>query len=124
MILESHRIAVKNSGLASTGILTLSPGSFNTVPGRVKFSLDIRASEDERLMKMEEEMKVAFDAIAMGKGEQTQGRPCQVEWRLDAPSEAVRFDEDCIRCVEESCAGLFGERVGKLTQVMTSGAGM
>ena len=79
---------------------------------------------------MEKEMKEAFSAIAKGRVEEshlsiggTQGRPCQVEWSLDAPSKAVRFDDDCIRCVTESCEDLFQEKAEQLTQAMTSGAG-
>ena len=116
LILASHHIAVKHSALASTGILTLQPGSVNTVPGIVQFSLDLRAAEDENLMAMEEEMKVAFKELAEEVG-------CRAEWRLDAPSKAVRFHDDCIRCVRESCEGLFGERMEELTASMISGAG-
>lgn len=38
MILHSHRLATQHSSLASTGILKLTPGSTNTVPGTVVFS--------------------------------------------------------------------------------------
>ena len=116
LILASHRIAVDHSSLASTGILTLQPGSVNTVPGIVKFSLDIRAAEDERLMAMEDEMKAEFEKLAKEGG-------CRVEWRLDAPSKAVKFHDDCIQCVQESCENLFGERAKELTAPMISGAG-
>ena len=54
-------------------------------------------------------MQSAFAALASGaqraEGE-VRGRPCAVEWRLDAPSPAVVFDAECVRCVRESCAGL------------------
>lgn len=129
MILHSHRLATKHSCLASTGILTLSPGSTNTVPGKVIFSIDIRAGEDERLMMLEHELKVDFEKIAKnevvdGLNENgTTGRGCTVEWTLDAPSEAIKFDEDCIRCVDESARELFGDKHEKLTQAMISGAG-
>lgn len=129
MILNSHRVATKHSCLASTGILTLSPGSTNTVPGTVRFSLDLRAGEDDRLLAMEEQLKADFDKIAKGQDVDslneggTAGRGCTVEWRLDAPSPAIKFDNDCIRCVEESAEGLFGPEVTSLTQAMISGAG-
>ena len=116
LILASHRIAVDHSSLASTGILTLQPGSVNTVPGTVRFSLDIRAAEDERLMAMEQELKTEFEKLAKEGG-------CGVEWRLDAPSKAIKFHDDCIQCVQESCEGLFGERTKELTAPMISGAG-
>lgn len=125
MICHSRDIASKYSALASTGILTLKPGSVNTVPGTVQFSLDIRASEDDRLMEMERELVAVFDRIAKGASldKDTVGLPCQVEWQLDAPSKAVKFHPDCIRCVEESNMGLFGDQTACLTQSMTSGAG-
>lgn len=110
-------------------MLTLSPGSTNTVPGTARFSLDIRAGEDDRLMKLEHELKVDFEKIAKNEAVDdlneggTIGRACTVEWTLDAPSEAIKFDEDCIRCVYESAKELFGDEHEKLTQAMISGAG-
>ena len=80
------------------------------------FSLDVRSGEDERLLKMEEKMKEVFDEMARKEG-------CQVKWRLDAPSKAVRFHDDCIECVQQSCESSFGEKVGELTASMVSGAG-
>ena len=129
MILHSHRLATRHSCLASTGILTLSPGSTNTVPGVVHFSLDIRAGEDSRLMGLETDLKVDFEKIAKNEAVDdlnesgTNGRGCTVEWTLDAPSEAIKFHEDCIRCVDESARDLFGDEYEKFTQEMISGAG-
>ena len=129
MILHSHRLATRHSCLASTGILTLSPGSTNTVPGAVRFSLDIRASEDSRLMKLETDLKADFEKIAKNEvvddlnESGTTGRGCTVEWTLDAPSEAIKFHEDCIRCVDESARDFFGDEYEKFTQEMISGAG-
>ena len=129
MIWHSHRLATKHACLASTGILTLSPGSTNTVPGAVRFSLDIRASEDSCLMMLEHELKIDFEKIARNEAVDdlnesgTIGRGCTVKWTLDAPSEAIKFDEDCIRCVDESAREHFGDKHEKLTQYMISGAG-
>ena len=129
MILHSHRLATKQSCLASTGRLTVHPGSTNTVPGSVNFSLDIRAGEDDRLMTLENELKVDFEKIAKNEAVDdlneggTTGKECTVKWILDAESEAINFDEDCIRCVDESARDLFGDEHGKLTQAMISGAG-
>ena len=129
MIIHSHRLATKHCCLASTGILTVSPGSTNTVPGTVRFSLDIRGSEDERLMGLETQLKADFVRIAQNEAVDdlneggTIGRGCAVEWVLAAPSKAIRFDKDCIECVEGSAKDLFGEDSEKLTQAMTSGAG-
>jgi hydantoinase/carbamoylase family amidase len=129
LIVHSHRLATKHSCLASTGILTLTPGSTNTVPGTVQFSLDIRAGEDDRLMRLENQLQTDFEKIASNEPVDdlneggTIGKGCSVYWSLDAPSEAINFDEDCIRCVENSTRDLFGDEQGKLSQAMISGAG-
>lgn len=129
MILHSHRLATKYDCLASTGILTLSPGSTNTVPGTVRFSLDIRAREDNRLMMLERELKIDFEKIVRNEAVDDlnesgiAGRGCTVEWTLDAPSEAVKFDEQCIRCVDESARDLFQDQYKTYTEEMISGAG-
>jgi len=129
MILHSHRLATSHACLASTGILTLTPRSTNTVPGMVRFSLDIRAGEDDRLINFEEQLKSDFRKIASNEAVDdlnqggTVGKRCTVEWTLDAPSEAIKFDADCIHCVEESAKDLFGDRYHDLTQAMISGAG-
>ena len=110
-------------------MFSLSPGSTNTVPGKAKFSLDIRAGEDDRLMTFEHELKVDFAKIANNEAVDDSnesgivGRGCTVQWALDAPSEAITFNEDCIRCVDESAKDLFGEEHETFTSLMTSGAG-
>lgn len=130
MILHSHRLAVKYEALASTGIIKSSPGSTNTVPGWVQFSLDIRASRDDVLLDMEEHLKSDFDKIA--KGDYVNGlnddlgvfgRPCTTEWTLDAPSRAIRFDSSCINSVRQSADDVLGHRSKDLVQDMISGAG-
>ena len=129
MILHSHRLASKYSSLASTGILTLAPGSTNTVPGTVRFSLDVRTGDDSRLMELEKHLKADFDRIASGEDVGglnqggTRGRACSVEWKLDFPSAAINFHPNCISCVEESAKSLFADEASKLTQPMISGAG-
>lgn len=95
MILHSHRLAISYNCLASTGILSLQPGSTNTVPGLVKFSLDIRCKEDERLMQFEDQLRIDFEKISKGHDPEDldaraiSGKGCQVQWSLDAPSSSV-----------------------------------
>ena len=130
MILYSHRAANRRGALASTGILTLKPGSTNTVPGTVKFSLDIRAPKDETVEEVEKACKEAFEKIA--KGENVDGlndgcaesdRHCNVNWKTDSVSPAINFHEDCIRCVGDAAGDLFGDEVESMTKPMVSGAG-
>ena len=129
MILHSHKVAVAYGVLASTGILTLTPGSTNTVPGNVRFSLDIRATEDDVVMRCAEQLKLDFEKIAKNAavGNLNEGvalgNDCQINWTLDFSSGAIKFDESCIRCIKESSKELFGNLCGDLTQEMTSGAG-
>lgn len=130
LILHSHNKATEFGCLASTGILTLRPGSTNTVPGWVQFSLDIRGKEDATVLKLEEALKKHFVQIAAGEAvgglsaQGTKGRGCTVDWQLDTDSPATKFHEDCIKCVEASAKDMLGANAGG-TQVqrITSGAG-
>lgn len=146
MILASHKIASRHKALASTGILNLKPGSTNTVPGWVQFSLDIRAPLDETVDAVEKECRAAFDAIAAGEnaeGVNTDCSPserhCTVEWQTDFVNPATHFHPDCIECVQAAgtalCdpqaasretgpdADLKGKNIGSWGKFMTSGAG-
>ena len=112
MIVRSHARATELSCVASTGVLTLKPGSTNTVPGEVKFSLDIRSGSDDQLMKLEKKLQEDFEVIARdevleGETRQgTKGRGCSIQWNLDASSKATRFDDSCIQCVKDSAAAM------------------
>ncbi|CAG8951712.1 hypothetical protein HYFRA_00005512 [Hymenoscyphus fraxineus] len=129
LILHSHNRAAEKGCLASTGILGLKPGSTNTVPGFVTFSLDIRSRDDGQLRELENALKEGFERIARGEDvggvneRGVKGRGCSVEWRLDTDSPATKFHEDCVRCVEESAKSLVGVEDGIQVQRMTSGAG-
>jgi metal-dependent amidase/aminoacylase/carboxypeptidase family protein len=110
------------------GILSLKPGSTNTVPGFVQFSLDIRCPQDEQLLKFETGLRKDFMLIAAGEPIATlgasgkRGQGCTLDWELDTNSPATHFNEDCIRCVEES-AGDLGGTVSNVYRRMVSGAG-
>ncbi|KAK3331712.1 N-carbamoyl-L-amino acid hydrolase [Cercophora scortea] len=120
MIALSHDIATQHAGgLASTGILTLRPGSVNTIPSTVTFSLDIRAPRDSTLDTMESEMKRAFARIA--SKDVTRALDLAVNWQTDSVSPAVHFHEDCISVVEDAAASVLGN--AGLSRRMVSGAG-
>ena len=136
MILASHKIASRHRALASTGILTLKPGSTNTVPGFVQFSLDIRAPQDETVDTVEEECKAAFSSVAAGENAEgvnegctASERNCSVDWRTDFISPATHFHKDCIKCVQGAGNDLYGggevsgRDIGSWGKLMTSGAG-
>jgi acetylornithine deacetylase/succinyl-diaminopimelate desuccinylase-like protein len=136
MILASHKIAAQHNALASTGILTLKPGSTNTVPGFVQFSLDIRSPRDDVVEDVVERCRTAFARIAanldaenVNQGCAPSDRKCEVVWRTDFESPATNFQEDCIACVTAAGQHLYGADVaqganlGTWGKLMTSGAG-
>ena len=126
LILHSHNKATELGCLASTGILKLKPGSTNTVPGFVQFSLDLRTPDDAKLLKLEQCLQSDFKAIAQGddigglNAYGTKGKACDVMWKTDSVSPAILFHDDCIKCVEESANDHFGDGTSRR---MTSGAG-
>lgn len=128
-ILASHIVAAAHAALASTGILTVTPGSVNTVPGRVRFSLDVRARSDRTLAATIAEIKSEFARLVEGEelvpgGGEVRGKGCSWEWRDDFQSKAVVFDARAVGCVEAAAGAVFGEgEVRGLTEGMVSGAG-
>jgi len=130
MIVYSHRAAAKRGALASTGILQLKPGSTNTVPGSVDFSLDIRSPDDHIVEEVEKDCREVFSALAAGENIDglndhftPSSKSCEVSWILDTHSPATKFHSDCISCVESAALSLFGDDTEVLTKPMTSGAG-
>lgn len=129
LILHSHNKAAELGCLASTGILSLKPGSTNTVPGFVQFSLDMRSKEDQKLIDLENALRSDFAQIAAGDEIDsinkvgTKGRGCSVQWVMDTDSPATKFHEDCIECVEASAKDMLGVSAESKIQRMTSGAG-
>lgn len=116
IIVASNAVAKANNGLISTGIIHAFPGSTNTVPGKVVFSLDIRHPQDGTLDTMDKQLREEAARIAREESE----RGCTIEWRLDTDAKATHFDKDCIQCVQESADEVVGH---DLTMELTSGAG-
>ncbi|KAH7046746.1 hypothetical protein B0J12DRAFT_700877 [Macrophomina phaseolina] len=129
-ILHSHRPASRYSALVSTGVLTLLPGSTNTIPGHVRFSLDIRSPDDSVVETIEEQLKQDFGALAAGEdigGLHAGGTPglndkFEVAWRTDSQTAATRFHKDCIQTVREAAVEVLGG-AESLVRDMASGAG-
>lgn len=119
MIVASNTIAERFGGLASTGIVHVLPGSINTIPGDVVFSLDMRASSAQVLNNMEDVIRESFAEIAS----ENQHNPCEVTWTLDTQSHAVAFHEQAVHCVSDSCEKFFQEDAKTLVAPMVSGAG-
>lgn len=113
---HAHQVAKSNGGLATTGLIRLEPGSINTIPHTVVFSLDIRHHSDESLAKMEEGIKASVTAMQAVEG--TKG--FQVEWKETYHSRFVPFHQDCISAIRGAAEGVVGE--DKVRDIV-SGAG-
>lgn len=127
LITHSHRLATKHNALASTGILNLTPGSTNTIPGHVSFTMDIRAPADETVELVEKDMKRDFDLLAQGidvdglLAGSTPSLPLSLTWQTDTISTATKFHPDCIQAVRESAESVLGTKDGMID--ISSGAG-
>lgn len=127
MIVQSNLVSARHGALASTGILKLEPGSTNTIPDRVRFSLDVRAPSDTTVSAVIAQLKEDFEAISNGKGPSdglepaAASKPVSTSWAMDADLPAVHFHEDCVGAVQASAEGILGGAA--LCREMTSGAG-
>ncbi|KAI0150168.1 N-carbamoyl-L-amino acid hydrolase [Xylariaceae sp. FL1272] len=127
LIAQSHRLATEYKAVATTGIVNLSPGSVNTIPGYVRFTLDVRAPSDETLDALEEGMKRDFELLAAGhdvgglRTGGTVGKALSVQWQTDTSTRATVFHEDCVRLVRESAACVTGSNTA--FRDIVSGAG-
>jgi N-carbamoyl-L-amino-acid hydrolase len=107
----AHRYAP--SGRATIGEFQAYPGSRNTVPGRVRFTVDLRHPDGGTMDAMDHGLREAF--------EQARGRSAgQLEYHLEeiwyAPP--VAFDPDCIEAVRQATT-----RLGLPSREIVSGAG-
>lgn len=126
MMVRAREVAKARGCLASVGIIEAKPGSVNTVPGEVSFSLDIRGPETALVAEVEKELRADFDDIAAQEGAGI-GKPCRVEWTLDFDSPAIKFHEDCIDCVQQSAHAVVADApvqdTKSLVRTIMSGAG-
>ena len=144
----ARRRALALKCLASTGIITAFPGSVNTIPEKVVFSLDLRSRDVQSLRNLElalqqdvnwnqekQQRKGRFSVSRLQSSEKEEkaremeaklvSGHCLVEWQTDSVSDAVKFDESCIKCVEDSVRSSFGAEstLEDVSERMTSGAG-
>jgi beta-ureidopropionase / N-carbamoyl-L-amino-acid hydrolase len=107
----AHRHAP--SGRATVGEFQAYPGSRNTVPGRVRFTVDLRHPDAGTMDAIDHALRAAFERARGQHG----GR---LEFHLDqiwyAPP--VAFDPACIDAVRQAAATL-----GLLAREIVSGAG-
>lgn len=125
MIVASNGVANDSSGLITTGILDAHPGSVNTLPRTVKFTLDVRHPSTEEVEKMVSRCRETFDRIA----KEDSGKGVDIRWKTLTENTAVEFHKDCIKAIEqaaEEAAKQLSDAQqdgGKLWRHMLSGAG-
>ncbi|KAI2621345.1 hypothetical protein GGS21DRAFT_494688 [Xylaria nigripes] len=127
LIVHTRRLATAHSALASVGILNVTPGSTNTIPGHVSFTIDVRAPSNSVVDDMETDLKRDFDALANGQnlnkllsGMGT-SKPLKISWRTDSDSSATLFNPECIEIVRASAEAV--TREPSRVRMMRSGAG-
>lgn len=136
MIIAAREVAHVKGGLATVGIIEGKPGSTNTIPGNVRFSLDVRAQSDELRDSICDELMERFDYICTDGGmyaseylsnssEVWKAHGDELAWssRVDSTSPAVQFHEDCIECVRQGAEDIFGADAEAKTRYIVSGAG-
>jgi hydantoinase/carbamoylase family amidase len=121
-----RKIAQEHGGLATVGILKLEPGSVNTIPGEVKLSLDMRHPQDEKLRQMIDRVQDCAGRLcerSRNTGSSRALTEVSIGFREDFSSDAVSFDDEAIRCIEEGARGVLGDGAEDKVRRMTSGAG-
>ncbi|KAF5097664.1 hypothetical protein D0Z03_001361 [Geotrichum reessii] len=67
MIVEIEETAVASKGLGTVGIINSLPQSTNTIPGNIKFSIDLRHSKESSLDEMQDALFGKLKAIAASR---------------------------------------------------------
>lgn len=98
-------------GLTTVGELTIAKASRNTIPGQVRFTVDLRHHRDQAIEAMEHELTLKLQAIARNRG-------LQVGIERHWVSPATPFDAACVAAVQQAVDGL-----GYAQQAIVSGAG-
>jgi allantoate deiminase len=112
MAVERRAHGASEPGLVATvGAIEASPGSPNVVPGRVTFTLDIRAPVDADRLKAIEDLVAAFATLAARRHVRV-----RVEKFYDEP--AVACDPGLVAALEAAV-----ERAGVTPHHLPSGAG-
>src|ERR687897_858315 len=112
---EIYQIAHRHapSGRATVGEFQAYPGSRNTVPGRVRFTVDLRHPDGGTMDAMDHALREAFERA---RGRHAGRIDCRVEEIWYAPP--VAFDPECIDAVRQAAA-----RLGLPAREIISGAG-
>ncbi|QPG75297.1 hypothetical protein FOA43_002648 [Brettanomyces nanus] len=113
-----NEIGKKHHGVASVGMMSLSPNVVNVIPGEVSFVVDIRHHTDEGLHKIYTDVRALIDEITLNKA--GNGIPLEVEIGDPYPIPTTVFHTDLVDLIEECAYSVVGE---ENTHRMVSGAG-
>jgi N-carbamoyl-L-amino-acid hydrolase len=105
----AHRHAPHGRG--TVGMVSVHPNSRNVIPGRVKFSIDLRNSTDALVDAMDADIRTAIAAAR-----EATGLPIELELVSEYPAQS--FHADCVAAV-----GRAAERLGYSNMPVVSGAG-
>ena len=97
--LEGVALAHAPYAVGTIGQFDVSPNSRNTIPGEVRFSVDIRHPKSETLAVMDTRIRESFAAIA-----QRAGVDVTVDQIWEKPP--IEFDAGCVDAVREAAAGM------------------
>ncbi|RZJ52487.1 MAG: Zn-dependent hydrolase [Acidovorax sp.] len=98
-------------GRGTVGMVQVFPNSRNVIPGRVKFSIDLRNSTDELVDQMATEVKARAEQVAQEHG-------VQVHIEMVSSYPAQVFHAECVEAVARATA-----RLGYSHMPAVSGAG-
>jgi len=99
------------NGRGTVGMVQVHPNSRNVIPGRVKFSIDLRNATDELVDKMDKDIRAAVE-----KTSKESGLPITIELVSHYPAQP--FNKDCIEAVGRAAA-----KLGYSNMPAVSGAG-
>jgi N-carbamoyl-L-amino-acid hydrolase len=113
IVQEVNALALRHPpyGRGTVGMLQVHPNSRNVIPGRVKFSIDVRNVSDELVEKMDAELRAFAARVSHESG-------LAVSIEMVASFTATPFDKDCIQAVARAA-----ERLGYSNMPTVSGAG-
>jgi len=98
-------------GRGTVGMVQVHPNSRNVIPGRVKFSIDLRNATDELVDKMDKDIRAAVERTS-----KESGLPITIELVSHYPAQP--FNKDCIDAVGRAAA-----KLGYSNMPAVSGAG-
>lgn len=119
-------MAEERGGLASVGIFNVKPGSINTVPDQVTFTLDVRHEFDKQLNDLIDDiLGLIADREAGQHATATNGHIPKMQFDIKEifHSPATAFDKVAIECAAKSAEQVTGRTGQYAAPYLVSGAG-